>query len=256
MLVRSSRHVAITAEPICLPAGNPGPMTGAGTNTWLIDGAQPALVDAGVGSAAHLDAIADALGGRPLARLLITHNHPDHALGIPAICARWPEVQTVRWPWPEGEAIPSGDSSVTAIHTPGHAAEHLCFWNADTRDLFGGDMVIAGTTVMIPAARSGGSLREYLRSLDRLAALDPLRILPGHGDIVRDPQAIIAAYKRHRREREDQIRACLNDGVPAADVDAIVSRIYGGLPEGLRPAARLTVQAHLEKIAEENGGPA
>lgn len=236
-------------EPLCLLARNPGPMTGEGTNTWLIDGAEPALIDAGVGHPAHLDAIAAALGGRALARLLLTHGHPDHAAGVPAICARWPRVDVIKWPWPEDAAIPAGDATLAAVHTPGHAPDHLCFWNAASGDLFGGDMVIAGTTVMIPAARSGGSLREYLRSLERLSGLSPVRILPGHGAIITDPRAIIGSYQSHRRERDDQIRACLSDGVTT--VDGIVARLYVGLPESLRPAARLTVQAHLEKLEEE-----
>jgi glyoxylase-like metal-dependent hydrolase (beta-lactamase superfamily II) len=109
-------------------------------------------------------------------------------------------------------------------------------------------MVVQGTTVMIPAGR-GGDLRAYLASLERLARLKPVRILPGHGPIIDRPLELIAQYVEHRRERERQVLACLADGI--TDPDAMVARIYPDLSEELRPAARLTVEAHLEKLRHD-----
>ena len=109
-------------------------------------------------------------------------------------------------------------------------------------------MVVAGTTVMIPAGR-GGNLREYLGSLRRLKALDAARIYPGHGPVIDRPSDIIEEYLAHRDLRERQILACLRDGL--TDPDRMVDRIYAGLDERLRQAARLTVEAHLEKLREE-----
>jgi len=241
-------------------AANPGPLTGRGNNTWLLDGDVPALIDAGVGAPDHVDELAGALGGRSLGRVLVTHGHPDHASGVPAIRGRWPSVEAWKWPaagesgWlalADGQRLRAGDRDLTVIHTPGHAPDHVCFFDEASGDLYAGDMVVLGTTVMIPAGR-GGDLRAYLTSLERLASLKPLRILPGHGPIIDRPLELIAQYIEHRRQREKQVLLCLADGV--TDVDAMVARIYPGLSEALRPAARLTIEAHLEKLRQQGNG--
>ena len=231
-------------------------MTGAGNNTWLLDGREPTLIDAGVGAQEHLDALARVLAGRTLVRVLVTHGHADHASGAPALRARWPGVETWKFPadgdtgWrdlADGQEIQAGDSTLTIVHTPGHAIDHVCFWNANTRDLFSGDMVALGTTVMIPAGRGGG-LRAYLASLERLAALSPARVFPGHGPVVEQPVELIAQYIKHRQMREAQVRECLASGVE--DTAEIVRRLYPGLPEGLFAAARATIEAHIEKLRD------
>jgi glyoxylase-like metal-dependent hydrolase (beta-lactamase superfamily II) len=141
---------------------------------------------------------------------------------------------------------------VRVVHTPGHSADHVCLFDEYSGDLYGGDMIARGTTVMIPPAPDG-SMRDYLASLGRLAALRPGRLLPGHGPIIEDPLTLIGEYIEHRLLREAQILACFTDGV--RDVDAIVSRIYPDLPHPVRPAARQTVQSHLEKLREEQRLP-
>jgi glyoxylase-like metal-dependent hydrolase (beta-lactamase superfamily II) len=244
-------------QPILLFADNAGPLTGAGNNTWLIDGREPTLVDAGIGAATHLDAVARALDGRPLHRVLVTHGHRDHAGGMDAIRARWAGVEACKWlggdfpSWHrlrDGERIAAGDEWLTSMHTPGHAPDHVCFWHAETRSVFGGDLVIPGTTVMIPAGR-GGNLKQYLASLRRVAALNPARLYPGHGPVVEQPPDLIAEYLAHRALRERQIVACLAGGVQ--DPEEIVDRVYPALDPRLRPAARMTVEAHLEKLRED-----
>src|SRR5947207_2361395 len=134
-------------------AANPGPLTGRGNNTWLLDGDVPALVDAGVGAPAHIGELAAALGGRPLGRVLVTHGHPDHASGVPALRIRWPAIEAWKWTaadepdWralADGERLRAGDRDLTVIHTPGHAPDHVCFFDESTRDLYAGDMVVQG----------------------------------------------------------------------------------------------------------------
>jgi len=244
-------------SPILIPAGNPGAMTGRGNNTWLLMGAEPALIDAGVGASAHVEAIAHALDGRELSRALVTHGHADHASVAPALKARWPNAELAKFapsdgfPWREltdGDRVPAGDSLLTVIHTPGHALDHVCFWNPQTRELFAGDMLSLGTTIMIPAGRGGG-LRAYMTSLERLAALAPDRVYPGHGLVIEQPVELITEYLVHRRMREEQVRQCLAEGL--IEAGAIVERLYPGLPAGLVAAARATIEAHIEKLRED-----
>lgn len=244
-------------HPIQIPAGNPGPLTGNGNNTWLIDGAAPALIDAGAGHVQHVDAIAAALGGRDLARVLVTHHHADHASGIDALRVRWPRLEACKYAlagergWrylSDDERVRAGDRDLIVVHTPGHAPDHICFWDPGDRALYCGDMLALGTTVMIPADR-GGNLRQYLASLERMSALDPRVAYPGHGPIIDRPVDLIRQYIAHRAMRDSQILAALEDGV--RDVDAIVTRIYGELVDPVRRAARETVTAHLEKLQED-----
>lgn len=244
-------------EPIRLPAHNPGLMTGPGNNTWLLDGAEPTLVDAGVGHPDHLDDIARHLEGRALARVIVTHAHGDHIGGVPALRARWPTLDVCRFvdgdhtgihPLRDGQSIRAGDIDLRVVHTPGHAPDHICLFDMPRGFLYAGDMILAGTTVVIPAAR-GGDLRAYLDSLATLAALHATRIYPGHGEVIDDPNAAIEAYLLHRRRREKQILGYIAKGLTTAE--AIVDRAYPHLPDAMKPAARDTVEAHLRKLRDE-----
>ncbi|HUF47002.1 MAG TPA: MBL fold metallo-hydrolase [Vicinamibacterales bacterium] len=247
----------ITSVPLRLISPNPGPLTGHGNNTWLFDGDEPTLIDAG-GTPEHLSALAAHLGDRPLARVLVTHGHLDHAGGVPALRERWPDLLACKFPLPgesgwqplsDGDIVQAGRTALTVLHTPGHAPDHVCFWDEASRGLYAGDMVIAGTTVMIPAGR-GGSLRAYLQSLERLIALAPRRIYPGHGPVIDHPVEVLRAYLAHRHEREAQVLDCLRRGL--TDPDAIVTSIYGVLEPSIFNAARQTILAHLDKLREDD----
>lgn len=235
----------------------------AGGNwTWLLPGRVPTLIDAGVGNPQHLDALEEALGGVPLAQVLVTHGHSDHASGVVAIAERMPATRFLKMPWPEpdskwavpwvsiadADTIDAGDTSVTAIHTPGHAPDHLAFWHAATGTLFGGDLAIAGTTVYVPAAPRGDMI-AYIDSLERVLTLDPACIFPGHGPVIDDPASLIRRSLAHRRRRESQIVESLRHG--DTDPEAIVARLYAHLHEGLVRRARETVVAHLEKLERD-----
>jgi glyoxylase-like metal-dependent hydrolase (beta-lactamase superfamily II) len=242
-------------------AANPSAMTGTGNWTYFLPGRHPVLIDAGVGEAAHLTAIADARPDGP-GHVLVSHAHGDHISGVPALASRWTDTRFSKMPWPErdasarvswrwlidGDVIPAGDGELQAIHTPGHAPDHLAFWHAPTRTIFSGDLVVAGTTVVIPAS-SGGSLKAYLASLERLLLLSPLRLLPAHGEPIDHPERLIRQYIAHRQEREHQVISALASGLRSPD--AVVSRIYIGLSAALVPMARESVLAHLHKLEED-----
>lgn len=244
-----------------LHAANPSALTGAGNWTYFLPGRHPVLIDAGVGEASHLAAIEEVHPEGP-GHVLVSHAHGDHINGSTALAARWPDTVFSKCPWPErdhkhaicwntlrdGDVVAAGDGELQVVHTPGHAPDHLAFWQPVTRTLFSGDLVVHGSTVVIPAS-SGGSLAQYLRSLERLLALRPVRLLPAHGPAIDDPDTLVHQYIAHRRQREEQVRDALKSGLRT--VDALVERIYTGLAAPLVPMARESVLAHLLKLQDE-----
>ena len=243
-------------------AFNPGPLTGNGNTAWLLPGHVPTLIDAGTGEPQFLHALEKALDGARLSQVLVTHTHFDHASGAVAIAQRMPHVRFLKMPWPEqdaqwhvrweplkdGESIAVGDSVVTAVHTPGHSPDHLCFWDADARQLFCGDLAWKGSTVVIPPTH-GGDVAAYLDSLERIIDLSPRLMLPAHGEVIDRPVELLREYIEHRMMRERQVLDALRAGI--SDPAQMVARIYPSLAAPLVPVARESVLAHLLKLERE-----
>lgn len=236
-------------------APNPGVMTGPGTNTYLVGIDEVVVIDPAIDDRAHLDAIVGC-GGDRIRWITCTHTHPDHSPGAAALKERTgAEVLAyesrdgllVDTMLRDGDRIDATEFRLTAVHTPGHASNHLCFRLEEERLLFSGDHVMDGSTVVI--APPDGDMAAYLRSLDRIRGMRLAAIAPGHGHLIESPAAVIEHYISHRLEREEQVLDALRAG--DRTIAAIVERLYIGLAAELVPRARQTVHSHLCKLAAE-----
>jgi len=245
---------------------NPGPFTGPGTNTYLIGtGKRPFLLDTGSGKPSYLPLLERALA-REFASdapgdVLVTHVHADHIGGVADVLARFGPRRVSKMPWPGKderyalalEPIRAGDvfrtdgATLRAIHTPGHAEDHICFYLEEERALFTGDVVLGAGTTVIPL--DGGDMALYLASLERLLALELERIYPGHGPFIAEPAAKLREYIEHRLARERQIIEAVRAG--ATTVERLVERIYVETPRALWPAAGQSVLSHLHKLERD-----
>ncbi|MBE7557165.1 MAG: MBL fold metallo-hydrolase [Anaerolineales bacterium] len=262
-----------------LVAPNPSPMTGPGTNTYLVGGRRLAIIDPGPEDETHRESIIAALQTlqAEAEAIVVTHHHSDHSGGAPALAHRLNVpllsfddplqhediISPVSSPLhdrrvpedssfiPKGHDVPHylpspEGSSLTVLHTPGHIYAHLCLWLAESRLLFAGDLVAGeGTVLIIPP---DGDMAAYLESLRAMLALAPAAILPGHGPVIPDPAHLLQAYLDHRLQREQQVLHWLAQGCTTAA--EIAARIYADRPEALG-IATLQVEAHLEKLRRE-----
>jgi len=219
-------------------ADNPSPLTLDGTNTYVAGGW---VVDPGPADDAHLDAVARATGRAE--GIVLTHGHGDHSDGAAPLAERLGGVEVIR---------PAGGQAVgpfEAIATPGHSPDHVCLLLG--RTCFSGDTVLGVGSVFV--APGEGSLGAYLDSLRRLLELGLETICPGHGPIVENPQAKLREYLEHRLERERKLVEALDRGLRSHD--ELLDFAWSDVPAELRPAARITLEAHLEKLAEEDRLP-
>jgi glyoxylase-like metal-dependent hydrolase (beta-lactamase superfamily II) len=230
-------------------APNPGPYTGPGTNTWILE-AGPVLVviDPGPDDDRHLEAINRRLAGATVGVVLVTHSHLDH-LPLAERLARPHHASVKRHPeLGDGDVVRAGTLNLIALHTPGHSSDHLCFWIAEDRALFTGDLVLGRGSSMVTYPE--GNVADYLRSLDRIAALEPRTLFPGHWDPVTDAARKIDEYRTHRLEREAQVLAEVRRGSGTAG--DLTRRVYGPeVGDELMQAAEMTMRAHLQKLVDE-----
>jgi len=254
-------------------ADNPGPFTFKGTNTYLVGDREVAVIDPGPDDAGHRSAIIatlDAMGAGASA-ILVTHRHLDHVAGVPELAralsaptyafrgadadatgrsvspsgerfkdaAFRPDVELA-----DGDEVEGDDWRLVAIHTPGHAPDHLCFGLAGTGVMFSGDHVMGWSTSVI--APPEGNMSDYLRSLERLTGQPAEVYFPGHGGRITSPERVVKAFLIHRRWREAAILECVRSGMTT--ISEIVKTLYPTIDASVSSAACLSVLAHLERL--------
>jgi glyoxylase-like metal-dependent hydrolase (beta-lactamase superfamily II) len=253
-----ARPVALASGVVRVTAPNPGMMTGPGTNSYLVGTSELVVVDPGPDEASHVDALVETGAGR-IRWIVVTHTHPDHAPAAAQLAERTGaevigfgardgfEPDRVVG---EGFELAGDGFCLRAVHTPGHASNHLCWLLLEEQMLFSGDHVMQGSTVVI--APPDGDMARYLQSLERLRQLDPpLRcIAPGHGSLLEDPDAVVGGIVAHRLERERAVAAALRTA-GRASVDELVPTVYADVHEALHPVARFSLWAHLRKLGDE-----
>lgn len=252
---------------------NPGPFTFKGTNTYFVGSTELAVIDPGPRDDKHLEDILKAAGGRTISHILITHTHRDHVDNAQALkeatgaitCGYRrtgaergniqrspsgtefvdidfvPDIELGH-----GEAISGKDWSLTALHTPGHAPDHICYALDDRDILFSGDHVMAWNTSVV--APPEGRMADYLASLQLLLKRPESLYLPGHGGRISEATRMVKAYLLHRRWREQAIVAAIRDG--RGTVREVAEMIYDKLDPKLHTAALLSVMAHVEHLIE------
>jgi len=265
-MTQAPHGIPETLEPgvVRLTANNPSPFTNTGTQSYIVGATDIAVIDPGPVDAAHLASLIAAIDGRPVVAILCTHTHRDHsplaadlkaAMGAPIIgCAAlalddlgpradasfdadYAPDQVLA----DGYSIAGADWALTAVATPGHTSNHLCFALAASGALFSGDHVMGWSTSIV--SPPDGDMGDYMASLDKLLGRDDRIYYPGHGAAVENPRRLVRGMMGHRKSREGAILRLLRDG--EGDVAAMVRVMYSGLDSRMHPAAARSVLAHL-----------
>jgi glyoxylase-like metal-dependent hydrolase (beta-lactamase superfamily II) len=237
-------------------APNPSVFTGPGTNTYLVGIDEIVVIDPGPADDAHLDAIVGC-GGDRIRWIAVTHTHEDHAPGVAGLKERTGAEVLAFGPKDglkpdrkigDGYSIEATEFRLTAIHTPGHASNHLCYLLEEERMLFSGDHLMQGSTVVIRPP--DGDMRQYLDSLAKVRKLRLKSIAPGHGRLITDPYEHIDWYIEHRLEREQKVLDALREA-GTAKIDDLIPVVYADVDEERQKIARSSLHAHLLKLAAD-----
>ncbi|WP_218042532.1 MBL fold metallo-hydrolase [Steroidobacter gossypii] len=245
-----------------LVARNPGFMTGPGTNTYLVGDGPYLVIDPGPEDEVHIERILQETG-RHIEAVLATHTHPDHSPAAGTL-ARATGAKVMGKPAPvhgrqdagfapsnvlnDGDRVTVGEYALRALHTPGHASNHLCYLLEGAGLLFTGDHLMQGSTVVI--GPPDGSMGDYLRSLERLQKEPATRIAPGHGLVIEDAQAEIVRIVAHRLQREAKVVERLSR-LGSSSVATLVVSVYDDVDPRLHPVAQGSLLAHLLKLEQD-----
>jgi len=263
----AEQGVALSTRVTRVLAGNPGVMTGPGTNSYLVAGGDGdiAVIDPGPALSTHVDALitaANELGGR-IRWIVLTHTHQDHAPAALELKARTGAEVIGQSPlagdpaqalikvdraFAHGDLLRIGKAcTLRALHTPGHVGNHLCYLLEEEQLLFSGDHLINGSTVVI--IPPSGSMADYLRSLDMLTRESIAQIAPGHGDVIENAQGLIQFTIHHRLARETKVMSRMSGEVQS--LEALTRQVYDDVNPSLHPVARYSLHAHLIKLRDE-----
>lgn len=247
-----------------LLARNPSPFTFTGTGTFVVGSGTVAVIDPGPDDPAHIAALLDALAGETVSHIVITHTHMDHSPAAPALKAATGALIVGCAPlalsddgpradagfdasYAPDQVMADGDSihgpgwTLTAVHTPGHTSNHLCFALPQEKALFTGDHVMGWSTTVV--APPDGDMADYMASLQKLIGRDDAIYHPTHGEPVTDPQRFVKHLLAHRRQREGQILRAMDEGL--VTIPAMVAAMYAMVDKRLHAAAGRSVLAHL-----------
>jgi glyoxylase-like metal-dependent hydrolase (beta-lactamase superfamily II) len=256
----SMRRIAPDVWRIVAP--NPSPLTGPGTNTYVVGRDRRIVIDPGPADPLHVDRILEVTGGA-VEQIVCTHSHPDHSPGAVSLRATTGGV-VCGMPPPDdgyqddtyvpdriladGDVITHGDARLRVVHTPGHASNHVCLLLEPSGLLFTGDHLMSGSTVVI--LPPDGSMRLYLQSLERLREMPITDLAPGHGSLMPNAMDEIDRVRAHRLLRESKVVAALRER-GSGTLDEILPVVYGDVPRFMHPVAKYSLLAHVLKLEEE-----
>ena len=256
----SMRRIAPDVWRIVAP--NPSPLTGPGTNTYVVGRGRRIVIDPGPADPLHVDRILEVTGGA-VEHIVCTHSHPDHSPGAVSLRATTGGV-VCGMPPPDdgyqddtyvpdriladGDVITHGDARLRVVHTPGHASNHVCLLLEPSGLLFTGDHLMSGSTVVI--LPPDGSMRMYLQSLERLREMPVTDLAPGHGSLMPNAMDEIDRVRAHRLLRESKVVAALRER-GSGTLDEILPVVYGDVPRFMHPVAKYSLLAHVLKLEEE-----
>ncbi len=246
-----------------ITAGNSSVFTGPGTNTYLVGKEEITVIDPGPAMPEHIENIAKACGD-DIKQILVTHTHPDHSPGAKLLHQRTAapvmgmyalHKQTQDKTFKANKVLEDGDEireieyTLKAIHTPGHASNHLCYLLEEEKMIFTGDHIMEGSTVVI--GPPDGNMKQYIESLEKLKQFDISMIAPGHGNLMKDPKSVVDWIVSHRMFREKKVVDALTE-FSKANLDQLVEKVYDDVDERLHRIARASLLAHLNKLIEED----
>jgi glyoxylase-like metal-dependent hydrolase (beta-lactamase superfamily II) len=268
---RYGERVQVSPRISRVVANNPGPFTFTGSGVYIVGDRDVAVIDPGPDMPEHVEALKRALAGKRLTHILVTHTHIDHSPAAKPL-KEWSGAKTYAFgphgsgkddgPKVEaggdmdfvpdvrvkdGEILEGDGFTFECVHTPGHTSNHICYAFREEQALFTGDHIMGwSTTVVTPP---DGDMTQYMDSVRKLERRGDRTLYPTHGAPVTEPKPFLAAYLAHRVDRENQVLACIGDGLDT--IPAMVARMYAEVDKRLHPAAARSVEAHLIKLERE-----